>query len=102
MAPCIRPVRSCPLRNRAGHREDPKYLLPLFYRGDRRTKGRRRQMTPQALEAKPLHAARWTELPERGAPISSRITGWIAVHIGRPIARLLLYPITIYFVLTGR
>jgi len=59
-------------------------------------------MTPQALEAKPLHAARWAELPERGAPIPLRITGWIALHIGRPIARLLLHPITLYFVLTGR
>ena len=56
-------------------------------------------MTPQA---QPMHAARWAELPERGAPIPLRITGWIAVRIGRPIARLLLYPITLYFVLTGR
>jgi len=59
-------------------------------------------MTPQAVEAKPLHAARWAELPERGTPGPLRLTGWIAVHIGRPIARLLLYPITLYFVLTGR
>ena len=56
-------------------------------------------MTPQAQS---MHAARWAELPERGAPIPLRITGWIAVRIGRPIARLLLYPITLYFVLTGR
>jgi predicted LPLAT superfamily acyltransferase len=59
-------------------------------------------MTPQLLEAKPLHAARWAELPERGAPILLRITGWIAIHVGRRVARLLLYPITLYFVLTGR
>ena len=59
-------------------------------------------MIPHALEAKPLHAARWAGLPERGASGPLRVTGWIAVHIGRPIARLLLYPITLYFVLTGR
>src|SRR5438105_1142002 len=59
-------------------------------------------MTPQAFEAKPLHAARWAELAERGTPIPLRITGWIAMRIGRPIARLLLYPITLYFILTGR
>jgi predicted LPLAT superfamily acyltransferase len=59
-------------------------------------------MTPQALEAKPLHATRWAELPERGTPALLRITGWIALHIGRATARLLLYPITLYFVITGR
>lgn len=59
-------------------------------------------MTAPTLEAKPLHATRWAELPERGAPTPLRVTGWIALHIGRPIARLLLYPITLYFALTGR
>lgn len=59
-------------------------------------------MTPQAIEAKPLHATRWAELPERGTPLLLRLTGWIALHIGRPAARLLLYPITLYFLITGR
>ena len=59
-------------------------------------------MTPQALPVKPLHATRWAELPERGAPASLKVSGWIAIHIGRAVARLLLYPITLYFVLTGR
>ncbi|HJT82558.1 MAG TPA: hypothetical protein VJ719_15285 [Chthoniobacterales bacterium] len=58
-------------------------------------------MTSQALEAKPLHSPRWVELPERGTPALLRLTGWIALHIGRLPARLLLYPITLYFVLTG-
>ena len=59
-------------------------------------------MTPQAFEAKALHAARWIELPERGTPALLRLTGWIALHIGRWIARLLLYPVTLYFVISGR
>jgi predicted LPLAT superfamily acyltransferase len=59
-------------------------------------------MAPQVLEDKPLHAARWAALPERGAPVLLRLTGWIAIHIGRTVARLLLYPITFYFILTGR
>jgi predicted LPLAT superfamily acyltransferase len=58
-------------------------------------------MTPPALEAKPLPTARWAALPERGTPGLLRLTGWIAIHIGRWIARLLLYPITLYFLVTG-
>jgi predicted LPLAT superfamily acyltransferase len=49
-----------------------------------------------------LHAHRWTALPERGTPASLRLIAWIAVHIGRPAARLLLYPITLYFVISAR
>lgn len=59
-------------------------------------------MTPQAIEAKPLHASRWAELPERGTPVLVRLTGWIALHLGRPFARFLLAPVILYFVLTGR
>src|SRR5215212_1948117 len=55
-----------------------------------------------ALQAKPLHAARWADLPERGTPTLLRFSGWIALRLGRWAARLLLYPITLYFVLTGR
>ena len=55
-------------------------------------------MTP----AKALHARRWTALPERGTPSSLRLIAWIAVHIGRRAARLLLYPITLYFVISAR
>jgi len=40
-------------------------------------------------------------LPERGTPASLRAIAWIAVHLGRPTARLLLYPITAYFLITA-
>jgi predicted LPLAT superfamily acyltransferase len=46
-------------------------------------------------------ADRWTTLPERGTPASLRAIAWIAVHLGRAAARLLLYPITAYFVITA-
>jgi len=52
--------------------------------------------------AKALHAHRWTALPERGTPASLRLMAWTAVHIGRPAARLLLYPIALYFVISAR
>jgi len=48
-----------------------------------------------------LHAQRWADLPERGTPTSLRLIDWIAFHIGRWAARLLLYPITLYFLITG-
>ena len=46
-------------------------------------------------------ADRWVSLPERGTPGSLRVIGWIAVRLGRAMARLLLYPITLYFVITA-
>jgi predicted LPLAT superfamily acyltransferase len=46
-------------------------------------------------------ADRWTTLPERGTPASLRAIAWIAMHLGRAAARLLLYPITGYFVVTA-
>jgi len=58
-------------------------------------------MTPKAFGAKALHAQRWADLPERGTPTSLRLIDWIAFHIGRWAARLLLYPITLYFLITG-
>jgi predicted LPLAT superfamily acyltransferase len=54
------------------------------------------------MSAGTLHAQSWANLPERGTPASLRVLAWIAVHIGRPAARLLLYPVTLYFLLSGR
>lgn len=46
-------------------------------------------------------APRWAELPERGTPAMLRLINWIAVCIGRWAARLLLYPITLYFLISA-
>jgi predicted LPLAT superfamily acyltransferase len=59
-------------------------------------------MIPQVLGTKSSEADRWSTLPERGTPASLRVIAWIAVHIGRPAARLLLYPVTLYFLITAR
>jgi predicted LPLAT superfamily acyltransferase len=59
-------------------------------------------MTSNAFGVKPLHAHRWGDLRERGTPASLRLIAWIAVHIGRWTTRLLLYPITLYFVISAR
>jgi predicted LPLAT superfamily acyltransferase len=58
-------------------------------------------MIPQVLGTKASEADRWATLPERGTPTSLRVIAWIAAHIGRWGARLLLYPITLYFVMTA-
>src|SRR5438105_2326472 len=58
-------------------------------------------MIPQVLGTKASEADRWTTLPERGTPASLQVIAWIAVHIGRSAARLLLYPVTLYFVITA-
>jgi len=59
-------------------------------------------MIPQVLGPRASEADRWATLPERGTPTSMRVIAWIAAHIGRWGARLLLYPITLYFVITAR
>jgi predicted LPLAT superfamily acyltransferase len=59
-------------------------------------------MTSDVLERKAPEAVPWTGLPERGTLASLRLIAWIAAQIGRWPARLLLYPITSYFVITAR
>ena len=39
----------------------------------------------------------WRQQSERGSPFALRLILWIALNLGRPTARLLLYPISIYF-----
>src|SRR5437763_16800555 len=58
-------------------------------------------MTSDVLEAKTPEAVRWSALPERGTLASLRLLAWIASRIGRWAGRLLLYPITSYFVITA-
>ena len=53
------------------------------------------------MSAKALHSHRWADLPERGTPVLLRLIGWIALRIGRSAARLLLYPITLYFLISA-
>src|SRR5438034_11752136 len=58
-------------------------------------------MTSDVLETKTPEAVRWSALPERGTLPSLRLLAWIATRIGRWAGRLLLYPITSYFVFTA-
>ncbi len=41
----------------------------------------------------------WQKSKERSTPLTLMTIRWIALHLGRPVARVLLYPITTYFLL---
>lgn len=43
----------------------------------------------------------WRDQKERGTSSMLRLIRWIATHLGRKPARVLLYPITLYFLLTA-
>lgn len=43
----------------------------------------------------------WKKQRERGSTLALRLILWIALNLGRNSARLLLHPITLYFLLTG-
>ena len=58
-------------------------------------------MIPQALGTKASEADRWVDLHERGTPASLEAIAWIALRLGRWIARLLLYPVIVYFIITA-
>ena len=42
-------------------------------------------------------APEWMALPERSTTLALRLIDWVAMSLGRPAARLLLYPICLYF-----
>src|SRR5436305_10028688 len=51
---------------------------------------------------KTLRARHWLDCPERGSPVVLQLIHAIAVSIGRWAARLLLYPIALYFLISAR
>lgn len=54
------------------------------------------------MSKEPRPASRnWARLPERGSPLALWLIRSIALHVGRPAGRALLYPITFYFLVTA-
>lgn len=47
-------------------------------------------------------SAQWTTQQERGSPAALGLILWIALHLGRHSARVILYPITLYFLLKAK
>jgi predicted LPLAT superfamily acyltransferase len=42
-------------------------------------------------------APEWVDRPERSSMLALRFMAWVAIALGRPVARVLLYPICLYF-----
>ena len=53
------------------------------------------------MTASRTNAPAWAHRRERGSLLALRFMAWVAVTLGRPVARLLLHPITVYFLLFG-
>jgi predicted LPLAT superfamily acyltransferase len=51
--------------------------------------------------SRPAIAQKWMERPERGSVASIRLGVWIALRLGRRLARLFLYPVCLYFLLSS-
>jgi predicted LPLAT superfamily acyltransferase len=56
--------------------------------------------TPESADSTAATAA-WAKQAERSNASALRIMRWIAVKLGRRVSRLLLHPITLYFLLSG-
>src|SRR5215472_10931032 len=91
----------CAHRSRARYRANPRDLSAFFDRRDLRTKRSDRKMISEIATPKRSEADRWVTLPERGTSAPLGLIGWIAERVGRAPARLLLYPITVYFLITA-
>ena len=48
-----------------------------------------------------MHRPSWLQQSERSNRFALRLIRWFALHTGRPFARLLLWPIVVYFFLTA-
>lgn len=44
-------------------------------------------------------ASDWAATPERSNALALRLMSWVALHCGRSVSRLLLHPISLYFLL---
>lgn len=47
-------------------------------------------------------SAAWADRPERSNTLAIRFIAWVALTLGRRVARLFLYPISLYFMLFAR
>lgn len=54
---------------------------------------------PADSEVNRSQAPEWMSAPERSTMLALRSIAWVGLALGRPLARLLLYPISLYFVM---
>src|ERR1700749_771504 len=89
----------CAHRDCAGRRANPRDLPAFFHRRHLRAKHGPRKLISEIVSPKRSEADRWVSVPERGTPASLGVIAWVAERVGRPLARMLLYPITVYFII---
>ncbi len=53
----------------------------------------------RAVDTASARPGNWAKAPERSNMLALRIICWIALKCGRPVARLVLHPISLYFLL---
>lgn len=51
------------------------------------------------MSAAPEQSVDWSRAPERSNMAALRLICWIALKLGRPVARLVLHPVSLYFLL---
>src|SRR3989344_9197592 len=61
--------------------------------------GRHRAGSAEPLGQGAVVSQSWLRQPERGSYLALRLITWIATRFGRRLSRVLLYPISAYFVL---
>ena len=59
-----------------------------------------RRRTDTDIDSAPV--PEWVVQPERSNAVALRLIVWVALKLGRPAARLLLYPICLYFMIVSR
>jgi predicted LPLAT superfamily acyltransferase len=59
-------------------------------------------ITAEKAGAEEPKGKEWVARPERSSVSAIRSIVWVALRLGRPVARLLLYPICLYFVVFSR
>jgi len=67
--------------------------------GRREIRAERTDSVPRDADSglRERHAPEWVARPERSNALAMRFMTWVARSLGRPAARLLLYPICLYF-----
>jgi predicted LPLAT superfamily acyltransferase len=66
---------------------------------DSRPRNTRVEGGSRELDPEPRARPEWVVRPERSNTLALRFIAWVALRLGRPAARLLLYPVCLYFLI---
>ena len=89
-------------RRRAGGRGAPAPGPEVDAVVRERSPARRRHLSSPLVAMSQTPRSSWVEQPERGSPTLLRLLVWLTLTFGRPLGRLLLLPIALYFSVFSR